>query len=373
MLKYQELINDIASGGVHIGITKNIIERLCSPLYLNKKGEPIFSDSMEACLKIHDNNYTDAIFEDLSQAIMLEIINLSENDLVSVYHPKPLDITWHYVNGEWEYTTPEKVKFLDYTEERKDGTIIIKSSYLSLYRAFRQCLATYSGKQRNAKGKLQIADAVYITENEDHEEEQHVLTNKASNYNTISAQQWDGNISDVINRNDVQLFFRSLKNVKSPERFEKICNITQSMLEGMTQKEIAEKHGYTLGRVEKILSDMRKFWKEWHFDVSLSKQFNARFGKGVEGTIVTMKANSHTVKDGIKVDMPNIDGIYRNCVSQYELMENYGLYENPDNNPKAHVTKSYHPSRYSALYAFKVPYDMQGHAICYYKRAHTLM
>ena len=129
-----------------------------------------------------------------------------------------------------------------------------------------------------------------------------------------------------------------MKEKHTDSRFHRFCIVFEGLLNGLSRQEIADKEKVSLSAIDKSVEALRKEWKEYGEKVTLSHTFEHRFGKGIEGTIATMKDHKHKVIDGLKVDDSTLNPA--KClawaditISQYELMEKYGLYSVPDNNP----------------------------------------
>lgn len=310
------LLEDIASNGEHIIIAKSIVKRIASNPLLR---------AMPSCLDIVNHGFHTAIFDDIIQSVFIEIMNIRRDGLLT------------------RDSETKRLAFRSYFDTDRQGNIVVKPSYTRLYKAVYECLGTFSANNTE-KDNLIILDLTYTDDNGG----EHALTNKASNYLYQSANQWDGGLSDIVGRDDIKGFFKALKEKHTKTRFYRFCVVFEGLLNGLSRQEIADKEDVSLSAIDKSVEALRKEWKEYGKRVTISRTFERRFGKGIEGTISTIKDYKHKVVDGLKVDNSTLDAdkckdIADITIHQHELMMAYNLESIPDNNPIRHIKKVYSP------------------------------
>ena len=329
-MKHNKFLNRVAANNIHVAIARKTVLAIAS----NPQNRCMLS-----CLEIVNTGYRDTIMQDIEQSVFLEIAYIHSQGMVA-------------------FDTTGRLSFGTEISFNRKGDICYKSTYVRMYKAVYKCLGTYSNNNYVKNPVNYGLDLTYTNENNT----DCAISNKASNYRALSAEQWDGGLIDLIDRADVHDFFTMLKARLTTSRFHIVCSVFQGMVDGLSYKDIAINLHITEDNVKKTVSRIRKMWHDNYYHVSLEKQPVSCFGGTVSGTITTLQETSYKghglmVKTdnnslqnarqknrkfymyNVPVSVMNRD-IYRKqaekSLKQYELMENYGLYNAPDNNPVAH-------------------------------------
>ena len=172
---------DMFSNGAHIAISRKIVKSIASKFEVLADGTIKAHRSAQACQDIVNSGFTQAIFEDITQAVAETLINWYANN--SIFGVVKI------LNKRFEFST--------YTNKNGEE----KSYYLKLYNVVNSVLYDYSNKSQANNGVVQNYDVLYVSADGDNQ-------TSASHINPRYLQfcAYDGAINEVLTRRDFNDF-----------------------------------------------------------------------------------------------------------------------------------------------------------------------
>ena len=182
-------ITSMFENGAHIAISRKIVRSIASKFEVLADGTIKAHRSAQACQDIVNSGFTQAIFEDITQAVAETLINWYAND--SIFGVVKI------VDKRFEFST--------YTNKNGEE----KSYYNKLYGVVEKVLYNNSNKSQSANGVVQNYDVVYVSDNGDN---QTSATHVNPRYLQFVA--YDGAINEVLTRRDFNDFLEYISKNK---------------------------------------------------------------------------------------------------------------------------------------------------------------
>lgn len=220
-------INDIFNSGLYEVITKSIIKKLAS----NPQ-----NFCMKSCLDIVNSGYTQVIFEDIKQAIAIELWTLYNDGLLTI--------------------KDGVINFEMYTNSKGDDV----NSYVKLYKALYRVLADYTNHSQN-DGVIISYDALYCS---DDAEKQTAVKNSSSMYMILAS--YDGGLNDIMRRADFDNFVKYASTHVSSTCMKSFFKVLYGLLDGMKSEEISQKYKLAIATVKRRRKDIKDVYIAWKKD-----------------------------------------------------------------------------------------------------------
>lgn len=174
----------------------------------------------EACIQIVNNHYTEEIFNDIQQEIMLTVCQLAENGGL-------------YIN---------------------EGNVGFYGTFAKLYKAVYRTLVNF----RNPSVTRQHENLATIVENDGEKITDYIIALNGKNAVTTLAKT--ANIDDIINNQTLKEFIRFMK-VNDSSHFDKCFQVLCGRLQGTSFDEIGKKYGFSKRTAERTMNHIKMIYK----------------------------------------------------------------------------------------------------------------
>lgn len=231
------LIDYIAGKQLHYIYAKSIVKKVAGNAKLLNS---------DACLKIVQEGYRHAIFEDIAQDIFIALLQL--------------------VNDHNCYIEDRHIVFNTYIVNEGEENEKEVSYYVELYRSLGRTLKAYTSTKQHRKkvtidGKtcyipisINNYDAIASTEDNAGNTLEYMISKANPLY--IKSAVYIGADEDI------HAFMSFVRSKVTDKRFKVISEVISSILVGYTIAETAEKHGYSIDKIKKVRQELKKLYKE---------------------------------------------------------------------------------------------------------------
>lgn len=250
-------LNYIYTNNVHIAIARKTIKRIASLTRVTRDGRTIPAFRQYAsCMDIINSGYTQAITQDIEQAIALELLTLVNDAHLSLAY----DIDTHAQVLAFAVRGKKRRASADDNDKPQE----IVSYYLNMYTCVQATLADYKTKQAN-DGVITNIDAIAsdnainATFTRTIDGEKRTYINSAYMHYAI----YDGGLNDVIKRHDVDKFWEYVASATSNKKYTTLYNVFCGTLAGYKQEKIADIYNYSVITVKKARADLRTLYSNW--------------------------------------------------------------------------------------------------------------
>lgn len=264
MTNNDNLLEWIAIYDIHGTLTKSIIKRIAS----NQKHV-----SNKACLSLINNNYKEAIFDDIKQDIFICLMRLISEGFCTF----DCDNNW--------------LKFADYTNA--DGKQ--SNYYVELYRTIQKTLAVY--RNNNNSNEVILCDYTGVSDDENE------VSGTWNNPLYIKYIAYEGGLNDILNNVSFINIMKHIKKEVTPKQWDKVVNVVEGLISGLTTTQIANKYHYTEGQVRRTRETIHTIYNNYSHKIEISHVRKNTFGGGIKNIYTTINNGSITTGGGYKVGM----------------------------------------------------------------------